>query len=517
LELVDYLKEESQRQNLKEPSELQDMIIDKLVEVYMEGTVKSELNYAPDKELSIFLFVGVNGVGKTTSIGKLAHNLKKEGKKVLIAAGDTFRAGAIDQLDVWAKRSGADIVKSHEGADSAAIIFDAIQSAKAKGYDVLLCDTAGRLQNKDYLMKELEKIVRVIKREVPEGPHEVLLTIDATTGQNGILQAKTFKEVSDVTGVILTKLDGTAKGGIVIAIKKELDIPVKLVGLGENIDDLEVFDPEQYIYGLFYKEKSEEENGKRIIMDSVALSQVADVLDIKLAGIPTTKLGRMPKRYENTVQIGLPMNPNMEVIKSINPTVVYAPDSLKDWLKEGFEKNNIPHKFVDIRSVNGLYSVTEDLANTFGKKEKFAQLKKDYDSFFVEYNKKIENKKKPKVLILMGLPGSYMVASDKSYVGNLVKLAGGENIIKSNDEFSPLNLETALNEQPDIILRTAHAMPDTVNEMFKKEFENNKSWSHFEAVKNNKVVDLDSSIFGMTATFDYQKGLEELAKLFYAN
>ena len=259
LELVDYLKEESQRRNLKEPGELQEMIIEKLVDIYMEGTVKSDLRYAPEKELSVFLFVGVNGVGKTTSIGKLANNLKKEGKKVLIAAGDTFRAGAIDQLDVWAKRSGADIVKSHEGADSAAIIFDAIQSAKAKGYDVLLCDTAGRLQNKDYLMKELEKIVRVIKREVPEGPHEVLLTIDATTGQNGILQAKTFKEVSDVTGVILTKLDGTAKGGIVIAIKKELGIPVKLVGLGENIDDLEVFDPEQYIYGLFYKEKTEEE------------------------------------------------------------------------------------------------------------------------------------------------------------------------------------------------------------------------------------------------------------------
>ena len=256
LELVDHLKEESQRRNLKEPSELQEMIIEKLVDIYMEGTV---LKYAPEKELSVFLFVGVNGVGKTTSIGKLAHNLKKEGKKVLIAAGDTFRAGAIDQLDVWAKRSGADIVKSHEGADSAAIIFDAIQSAKAKGYDVLLCDTAGRLQYKDYLMKELEKIVRVIKREVPEGPHEVLLTIDATTGQNGILQAKTFKEVSDVTGVILTKLDGTAKGGIVIAIKKELGIPVKLVGLGENIDDLEVFDPEQYIYGLFYKEKTEEQ------------------------------------------------------------------------------------------------------------------------------------------------------------------------------------------------------------------------------------------------------------------
>lgn len=259
LELVDYLKEESQRQNLKEPTELQGMIIDKLVEIYMDGTEKEELKYNENGDLSVYLFVGVNGVGKTTSIGKLAHNLKKEGKKVLIAAGDTFRAGAIDQLDVWAKRSGCDIIKSHEGADPASVIFDAIKSAKSKGYDVLLCDTAGRLQNKDYLMKELEKIVRIIKREVPEGPSEVLLTIDATTGQNGILQAKIFKEVSDVTGVILTKLDGTAKGGIVIAIKKELNIPVKLVGLGENIDDLEVFDPEQYIYGLFYKEKSEDE------------------------------------------------------------------------------------------------------------------------------------------------------------------------------------------------------------------------------------------------------------------
>lgn len=263
LDLVDYLKEESQRKNLKDPKDLQEMIVDKLIEVYMEGTVKSDLNYQKEGELSVFLFVGVNGVGKTTSIGKLAHNLTKEGKKVLIAAGDTFRAGAIDQLDIWAKRSGADIVKSHEGADAAAIIFDAIRSAKAKGYDVLLCDTAGRLQNKEHLMKELEKIVRVIKREVPNAPHEVLLTIDATTGQNGILQAKTFKEVSDVTGVILTKLDGTAKGGIVIAIKKELDIPVKLVGLGENIDDLEVFDPEQYIYGLFYKE--DKENNEKII------------------------------------------------------------------------------------------------------------------------------------------------------------------------------------------------------------------------------------------------------------
>lgn len=258
LELVDYLKEESQRKNLKDPADLKDMIVEKLVEIYMEGTSKVDLNIN-NEGLTIYLFVGVNGVGKTTSIGKLAHNLKKEGKKVMLAAGDTFRAGAIDQLVVWARRSEVDIIKSHEGADAASVIFDAIQSAKAKGVDVLLCDTAGRLQNKDHLMKELEKIVRIIKREVPDAPHEVLLTIDATTGQNGILQAKTFKEVSDVTGVILTKLDGTAKGGIVIAIKKELDIPVKLVGLGENINDLEVFDPEQYIYGLFYTENTDEQ------------------------------------------------------------------------------------------------------------------------------------------------------------------------------------------------------------------------------------------------------------------
>lgn len=261
LDLVDYLKEESQRRNLKDPVDLREMIIEKLVDVYMDGTSKVDL-VTNENGLTVYLFVGVNGVGKTTSIGKLAHNFKKQGKKVMLAAGDTFRAGAIDQLDVWAKRSGVEIIKSHEGADAAAVVFDAVASAKAKGVDVLLCDTAGRLQNKDHLMKELEKIVRVIKREVPDGPHEVLLTIDATTGQNGILQAKTFKEVSDVTGVILTKLDGTAKGGIVIAIKKELDIPVKLVGLGENIDDLEVFDPEQYIYGLFYKENSQEETNE---------------------------------------------------------------------------------------------------------------------------------------------------------------------------------------------------------------------------------------------------------------
>lgn len=255
IDLVDYLKIESQKQNLKNPEDLKDMIVSKLVEIYIDGSKQEELELAKSDELTVYLFVGVNGVGKTTSIGKLAHNLKKSGKKVMIAAGDTFRAGAIDQLDVWAKRSGVDIVKSHEGADAASVIFDAIQSAKNKNCDYLLCDTAGRLQNKDHLMKELEKIVRIINREIPNAPHEVLLTIDATTGQNGIIQAKTFKEVSNVTGVILTKLDGTARGGIVIAIKKELGIPVKLVGLGETIDDLESFDPEKYIYGLFYKDE----------------------------------------------------------------------------------------------------------------------------------------------------------------------------------------------------------------------------------------------------------------------
>ena len=287
-------------------------------------------------------------------------------------------------------------------------------------------------------------------------------------------------------------------------------------GTDPNLAD-KAFNETIDLTGVNKDKKSEEENGKRVVMDSVALAQVANVLDIKLAGVPTTKLGRMPKRYDNTVQIGLPMNPNMEVIKSINPSIVYAPDSLQDWIKEGFEKNKIPYKFVDIRSVNGLYSITEDLAKEFGKTEKFKELKKEHDEFFAKFNEKIANKKKPKVLVLMGLPGSYMAATEKSYVGNLVKLAGGENIIKGTEEFKNLNIETALNDKPYFILRTAHAMPDNVNEMFKKEFENNKSWSHFDAVKNNKVVDLDSSMFGMTATYDYQKGLESLYSIFYSN
>lgn len=252
LELTDSLKQEAKIKNIKSSVELQNIIIEKLVNIYMDEEEKTELNFQKNN-LTVYLFVGVNGVGKTTSIGKLAYKLRKNGKEVLIAAGDTFRAGAIDQLDNWAKKSGVNIIKSKEGVDPASVIYDALQSAKANNYDVLLCDTAGRLQNKDYLMKELEKIIKIIKRENGHDPQEVLLTIDATTGQNGIIQAKAFKEICNVSGVILTKLDGTAKGGIVISIKNELDIPVKLVGLGEGLDDLEKFDSEKYIYSLFNK------------------------------------------------------------------------------------------------------------------------------------------------------------------------------------------------------------------------------------------------------------------------
>lgn len=204
-----------------------------------------------ENELTVILVVGVNGVGKTTTIGKLASKFKSEGKKVLMAAGDTFRAGAIEQLEVWGERVEVDVIKQSAGSDPAAVMFDAIQAAKSRKVDILLCDTAGRLQNKVNLMKELEKVKRVIEREISGAPHEVLLVLDATTGQNAMVQAKTFKEATNVTGIALTKLDGTAKGGIVLAIRNELDIPVKFVGLGEKMDDLQVFDAEKYVYGLF--------------------------------------------------------------------------------------------------------------------------------------------------------------------------------------------------------------------------------------------------------------------------
>ena len=203
------------------------------------------------KSPTVILVIGVNGVGKTTSIGKLAARLKGEGKKVLLCAGDTFRAAAADQLEIWANRAGVPIVRQHEGADPGAVLFDALQAAKARDVDVVLCDTAGRLHNKQNLMNELAKLRKIIDRELPEAGRETLLVLDATPGQNGLIQARSFKETAGLTGIVLTKLDGTAKGGIVIAIARELGVPVKFVGVGEGIDDLKPFDPEEFVNDLF--------------------------------------------------------------------------------------------------------------------------------------------------------------------------------------------------------------------------------------------------------------------------
>ncbi len=252
MELMDKLRYEVQRKNIKNTEGIQTIISEKLVEIYEAGEENlTEMNMQPKGELTVILFVGVNGVGKTTTIGKLAHRLKSEGKTVILAAGDTFRAGAIDQLQVWGERVGCEVIAQSEGSDPAAVMYDAIRAAKNRGADVLICDTAGRLQNKVNLMNELEKVHRVISREIPDAPHEVLLALDATTGQNALVQAQMFKEATNVTGIVLTKLDGTAKGGIVLAIRNKLSIPVKFVGLGEKMDDLQPFDAERYVYGLF--------------------------------------------------------------------------------------------------------------------------------------------------------------------------------------------------------------------------------------------------------------------------
>ncbi|MRG85429.1 signal recognition particle-docking protein FtsY [Salinibacillus xinjiangensis] len=252
MELIEELEMEVKRRNIKDTSEVIEVISEKLVEIYY-GDDEQEVEQLNLNEngLSVILFVGVNGVGKTTTIGKLAHMLKEEGKTVMLAAGDTFRAGAIEQLEVWGDRVGVEVVKHSEGSDPAAVIFDGIQAAKSRGADVLLCDTAGRLQNKVNLMNELAKVKRVITREIPEAPHDVLLVLDATTGQNAMSQAKTFSEATDVSGIVLSKLDGTAKGGIVLAIRNELSIPVKFVGLGEKVTDLQAFDANSFVYGLF--------------------------------------------------------------------------------------------------------------------------------------------------------------------------------------------------------------------------------------------------------------------------
>ena len=263
MDLVESLRMEAKRRNITETADLREVIVEKIVEIYEQEDDKlQEMNIQEDG-LTVILIVGVNGVGKTTTIGKLAHRYKGQGKKVMLAAGDTFRAGAIEQLQVWGDRVGVEVIKQSEGSDPAAVMYDAIGAAKNRGADILICDTAGRLQNKANLMTELEKVKKVLSRAVPGAPHEVLLALDATTGQNALVQAKAFKEVTDVSGIVLTKLDGTAKGGIVLAIRNELHIPVKFVGLGEKLDDLQPFDAESYVYGLFadmIEASTEEEN-----------------------------------------------------------------------------------------------------------------------------------------------------------------------------------------------------------------------------------------------------------------
>ena len=251
VKFIDELRSSEEIKNLASDKELQPIVIDKMFDIYLKGeVVNSNLRFNKNG-LTVFLFVGVNGVGKTTTIAKVAYKLKKEGKKVLVAAGDTFRAGASEQLVEWGRRIGFPVVTKEYGSDPSSVMFDAIHKAKEEKYDVLLCDTAGRLQTKVNLMKELEKIKRVISKEVEGAPQDTLLVIDATTGQNGLSQAKAFIEATDVSGVVLTKLDGTAKGGIVLAIRENYNIPIKFVGLGEKMEDLEYFDIEKYIYGLF--------------------------------------------------------------------------------------------------------------------------------------------------------------------------------------------------------------------------------------------------------------------------
>lgn len=245
--IIDELRQRVKKENIKEPLEVKGVLKDIIKEI-LEGT---DSNLHLGDKPSVIMVIGVNGVGKTTSIGKLAAKFKAEGKKVLLAAGDTFRAAAIDQLEIWAERSGADIVKHSEGSDPSSVVFDAIAAAKARGADVVICDTAGRLHNKKHLMEELKKTERVIEKETGGKPAEFLLVLDGSTGQNALIQAKEFKNVSPITGVILTKLDGTAKGGVVIALAREQGIGVKFIGVGEGIDDLQSFDPEMFADAIF--------------------------------------------------------------------------------------------------------------------------------------------------------------------------------------------------------------------------------------------------------------------------
>lgn len=247
MDIIDKLRDKIKENKITEPSGVKAELKNIIEEILTNEN--STLNV--EKSPTIILMVGVNGVGKTTTIGKLANRYKQEGKKILLAAGDTFRAAAIEQLEVWAGRSNVDIIKHQEGADPGAVVFDAIKAAKARKVDLLICDTAGRLHNKANLMNELGKVFKIVDREFPEANKEVLLVVDATTGQNAVVQAKTFKEVADITGIVLTKLDGTAKGGVVLAVKSEVDVPVKLIGVGEKVEDLQDFDAKAFSEALF--------------------------------------------------------------------------------------------------------------------------------------------------------------------------------------------------------------------------------------------------------------------------
>lgn len=247
MEIIDRLRDMIKERGVKDPLEVRDLLKEIVASILKE--VNSELDINPGP--AVIVMVGVNGVGKTTTIGKLAQRYKKDGKKVMLAAADTFRAAATEQLDIWAKRIDVDIIKHHEGADPGAVVFDAIKASQARKVDLLICDTAGRLHNKANLMNELGKIFKIIDREYPEAKKEVLLVVDATTGQNAVSQAKTFKEVANITGIVLTKLDGTAKGGVVLAVKSEVDVPVKLIGVGERAEDLQSFDADSFTDAIF--------------------------------------------------------------------------------------------------------------------------------------------------------------------------------------------------------------------------------------------------------------------------
>ena len=251
MDFIERLRKRVKTEKIEDPEYLKELIVDELFIIYVnDEVIVNKINFSNNGP-TVILFVGVNGVGKTTTIAKLAAKLKDEGKSIMMVAGDTFRAGATKQLEEWSKKVGTEFLGKEEGADPASVVYEGLEKAVEDNIDVVLIDTAGRLQNKVNLMKELEKINKVIGKIIEDGPHETLLVLDATTGQNGISQAKAFKEITNITGIVLTKLDGTAKGGIVLAIKESVGIPVKYIGLGETKDDLQVFDIEKYIYGLF--------------------------------------------------------------------------------------------------------------------------------------------------------------------------------------------------------------------------------------------------------------------------